>query len=302
MPPLLQKLVFTTIRVGLRCLAVVMPRPAGRLAYRIFSTPRSRARVPAAAVDIMARAERVTLDVDGEQVAAYRWTRGDEERPRAVIAHGWESRAARLVVWVEPLLDAGFEVVSYDAPAHGESEGRVSDPLRFCRALLATADHFGPIDVAVGHSLGTIALVLSVVGGRRLGYEDLSIERMVIVGGADSGVDAMAMFCDLLGLGEGFLPLLLDGAADAAGGHSVASFDVHRIFVDRPIPVFWQHDRDDTAVPLAAAQRVDAACPHVELLVTEGLGHHAIARDPEVIRRAVDFLLAEPSRRLGLAS
>ncbi len=277
-------------RLYLRTLERISPRLAGRQAYRLFSRPRLRRPVPKAVQKVMAQAELLTLQVDGKRVAAYRWpaTSGDAA-PRVFLVHGWESRAARLAVWVEPLLAAGFEVASFDAPAHGDSEGSHADPVRFVRAIHALAERVGSPQAFVSHSLGAFSTVLACAAGELLDRENQVPDRMVFLAGAESGVDAMTMFCEVLGLGTGFASLLI-AAAGEEGGHPVPSFDVHRRLATRPIPTLWLHDPADLEVPYSGAQKVADACPHVILQDAPGLGHHNIARDPSTLRRGLAFL------------
>ncbi len=303
----MNRLVLNLIRLYLRGLARVVPGTAGRQAFRLFSTPRRRASVPSAVEALMSRSEGFDVDSGGLRIAAYRWrSTGETDRaqgaPRVMLVHGWESRAARLAVWVEPLLAAGFEVVAFDGPAHGDSAGRRANPMVFARAMGAVVERTGPVTACVGHSMGGLAALLTICGGRLLGQEALEMERLVLLAGADSSVDAMTMFCDILGLGEGFphrgtngtfLPLLMAGAAEVAegiGGHQVTDFDAHRLFVDYPVPTLWLHDPEDAEVPFEAAERVARVCPHVTLEPANGLGHHHIARDPAMIRRGLEFL------------
>ncbi len=286
-------IVLTLLRVYFQILARVAPRTAGRHAYRLFSTPRKRASVPSPVEAVMARAERLEVEAGEFRIAAYRWSaRADagEAPPRIMLMHGWESRAARLAVWVDPLLDAGFEVASFDAPAHGESTGRRANPMVFVNAMRAVTERVGPLSACICHSMGGLSSLLAVGGGNLFDGEALTVERLVILAGAGSGVDAMTMFCDILGLGKSFLPLLLEGAAENADGRQVADFDAHRLFGDHPVPTLWLHDPEDAEVPFEASERVARACPHVNLEPIRGLGHHRIARDPKMIRRGRDFL------------
>ena len=286
----MQSFVLLSIRFSLRALAVVWPRAAGRLAYRLFSTPRMRRPVPPWAEEVMARAERVDLSVGDQRIVAYRWGAGARpEAPRVLLVHGWESRAARLAKWVEPLEAMGFEVLGFDGVAHGDSEGRRADPGAFVASMGAVVDRFGPVDACVAHSLGGLSTLIATAGAQMLEIERLPIQRLVVIAGAESGVDAMGMFCEALGLGERFLPLVL-GAAEESAGHPVAAFDGHRIFAEDSIPTLWFHDPDDQDVPLASAEKVARVCPHVTLERTEGLGHHRIVRDPSVLRKGIRFL------------
>ena len=55
-------------------------------------------------------------------------------------------------------------------------------------------------------------------------------------------------------------------------------------------PALIVHDRDDHDVPYAHGEEIALAWPGAELLTTSGLGHRAVVRDPEVIRRTLAFL------------
>jgi len=57
-------------------------------------------------------------------------------------------------------------------------------------------------------------------------------------------------------------------------------------------PVLIVHDTSDTDVPYTHAEEIALAWPQSELFTTTGLGHRAILRDPEVVRRTVEFLRA----------
>jgi pimeloyl-ACP methyl ester carboxylesterase len=61
-------------------------------------------------------------------------------------------------------------------------------------------------------------------------------------------------------------------------------------------PALIIHDRDDPDVPYAHAEEIANAWPGAQLVATTGLGHRAILRDPDVVRRTVDFLRAGVGR------
>jgi pimeloyl-ACP methyl ester carboxylesterase len=56
------------------------------------------------------------------------------------------------------------------------------------------------------------------------------------------------------------------------------------------VPALIFHDRDDRDVPYAHGEEIAGAWPGAQLVPTSGLGHRAILRDPDVIRRTVTFL------------
>ncbi len=85
--------------------------------------------------------------------------------PTVVLVHGWGSRASRLGALAVALVEAGFRVVAFDAPAHGESTGRFASLPEFARALVDVAEAAGPIHGLVGHSLGGAAVAMAMRQG-----------------------------------------------------------------------------------------------------------------------------------------
>ena len=55
------------------------------------------------------------------------------------------SRAGRFSALAQALVDAGFRVVLFDAPAHGASMGRQASLPQFSRALRAVGEAMGPV-------------------------------------------------------------------------------------------------------------------------------------------------------------
>src|SRR5205085_10246750 len=115
------------VRTGLR-LAHRLPGGVGPAwAARLFTSPRRHPR-PAREAAVLATARAVTLDVvtratgrdRAQRLAAWRWGTG----PTILLVHGWEGRGAQLGALVEPLVDAGFSVLTFDGPAHGDSSGK----------------------------------------------------------------------------------------------------------------------------------------------------------------------------------
>ena len=70
-------------------------------------------------------------------------------------------RGLQLGAFVEPLVEAGYRVVAYDGPAHGESPGRRTNIFKLTEGLMAVADAVGPLSGVIAHSLGTTAVLLA---------------------------------------------------------------------------------------------------------------------------------------------
>ena len=62
-------------------------------------------------------------------------------------------------------------------------------------------------------------------------------------------------------------------------------------------PALIVQDANDPDVSVADAEAIHAAWPGAELMITSGLGHRAVIRDPEIMRRTVEFVSRAPVRR-----
>jgi pimeloyl-ACP methyl ester carboxylesterase len=59
------------------------------------------------------------------------------------------------------------------------------------------------------------------------------------------------------------------------------------------LPALLVHDETDEEIPFEHGISLAAAMRTAQFKATRGLGHHRVARHPEVIRRVVDFLATE---------
>ena len=108
------------LRAGAACFSAAAPGLAAMAAERLFLTPPRprRRRVPRA----LAGADAFALTAAGGTVRGWRIGEG----PAVLLVHGWGGRASQLLSLAEPLLGAGCSLVTFDAPAHGLSSGRIA--------------------------------------------------------------------------------------------------------------------------------------------------------------------------------
>src|SRR2546428_753429 len=106
------------------------PRLAARWAERLFCSPPRRP-ISERMAAWLAGGRRVDLPVGRRRVAA---RAGGWRGPGVLLVRGWGSRGARFVDLGGALLASGFRVVTFDAPGHGASSGRLSSGPEFARA------------------------------------------------------------------------------------------------------------------------------------------------------------------------
>src|SRR3989442_4322988 len=165
------------------------PRLAARWAARLFCSPPRRP-VSERMAAWLSGGRRFDLTVGGRRVAAWSW---GERGSGVLLVHGWGSRGARFVDVGGALLVSGFRVVTFDAPGHGASSGRLSSGLEFARAAFAVATAVGPASAVVGNSLGGLAAALAIESG-------LAARRAVFIAPSANANTYSAQFASLLGV------------------------------------------------------------------------------------------------------
>src|SRR5258706_8737835 len=133
--------------------ALLFPELAGAWAERLFLTP-PRNGAAAAALDLI-DARSSMFEHKGRHIATWRW--GSRDAPAVILAHGWGGCAAQMRALLFPLLSPGYQVIAYDQPAHGVSEGRLTGLPDFADLLAELAWHHGETRPLLGHSLGGAA-------------------------------------------------------------------------------------------------------------------------------------------------
>ena len=223
---------------------------------------------------------------------AWEWEALGARRGRVLLTHGWGGRAASWKAWIEPLRKAGFDVVAYDSPAHGDSPGKLTHLPRHARGLVRVAEKLGPFDALVGHSLGAMATALTASGTAPV-VQAVPARRIVLIAGPNRVDDMFARFSQVIDMDDRQL-LALHRFAKKLAGRDISEFEVREMLERWGGPTFVIHDEDDDEVPVGDAEAM-AQAQNVSLLRTEGLGHRRVLKSPEVIAAALAFLTAEPA-------
>ena len=273
------------LRFVFRTLQRVAPARAARWAEVLFFTP-PRTRVTPEGRALLEEARPFSVRVDGSRLAAWSWGDG----PIVYLVHGWGSRGGRLAAFVPPLVDAGFQVVTHDAPGHGASDGRLSSMPEFARALRGVVEAVGEMHGVIAHSLGASASTLAMHWGLR-------VPRAVFLApAADPPGFAFRFGEETLGLDAATVALVRENS-ERRLGVQWSDLQVPPMAQTLDVPLLVIHDRDDAVVPWADGSEIVAAWPGASLVTTMGLGHRNIVCAPEVIARAVGFLAGGPAAK-----
>ncbi|AWH85817.1 alpha/beta hydrolase [Flavobacterium album] len=271
------------ILVTAKILEVTSPKLAAKFAIKLFTTPMKFA-LPKREVEMdrNTRQEMVEIPVLGKKINVYHY--GDCQH-KVLLVHGWSGRGTQLHSIADKLLKCGYSTISFDAPAHGKSEGKTSDMTEFIKCILELEKQYGPFEFAVGHSLGAMSVLNSIKRG-------LNVKKVVIIGSGDVIKDIMDDFSRKLGMNVATGELMIR-MFEKKFGETINTYSAYIAAKEVDVPVLMFHDEDDADVPVSAAYHIKEHLTNAELVITKGLGHRKILGDSKVIKKIIQFLTEE---------
>lgn len=204
-------------------------------------------------------------------------------KKKVLLVHGWSGRSTQLFMIADKLLENGYMIISFDAPAHGSSEGKYTSMPEFIDCIHQLNEEFGPFDAAVGHSFGGTSLYNSYVQGK------FPLKTLVTISAADLISDVIKNFTQNLGL-KSIIANKMKTYYDTLLGYDVNNFSSSVKAQKIKTPTLVVHDTLDGDVAVSCAKNIRQNLQNGSLLITEGLGHTKILRDNETMDKIVDFI------------
>ena len=276
-----RQLTLKYIRTKFKLLSALSKRKAAEKAFELFTTPQSRTKK--AEPPIFQQAEKLHFDFKENTIKGYRWNHPSNKK--IVILHGYESSIINFESYIQPLIDKGFEVLGFDAMAHGASTGKMINVLLYKELILHIIQLYGPINFFIAHSLGGLALSLALEEVPQ--NENI---KAVLIAPATETTTASDQLFKILKL-DNAVRKEFDALIIEKSGHPASWFSAARAADTIRSSILWVHDKEDDMTPYNDIQRIiDAKHPNYQFLITEGLGHRRIYRDAKVARQIIDFL------------
>lgn len=262
-------------------LGQIFPEYIGNHAYeKWFTVPPTP--TPKRELACLEAATTEVVDVYGLPVMTYRWGEG----PAILFIHGWAGRGTQVFPYIEPLTQAGYQVVSIDGPAHGRTPGKRTSFLQTVDVALAMQEIYGTFSGVITHSFGGVVLNVSLNFG-------FSTKKAVCICPPENFEMMFSNFVDTVSLPKAAEEVMRKKLHSSYGHiiQDMVSSVKNTELID--FPMLLIHDRDDPEIPWQASQHIADALPNAEAHFTNGLKHRRIVRDPEVVRTAIDFLLRD---------
>ena len=264
-------------------LSLIAPHIAVRIADKMFFTPMGLPR-PVSEMPYYELAVHTSIEYDGKKVAIYSWGEGEET---VILAHGWASRGTRLGNFAEPLNKKGFRVISFDMPAHGDSEGKTTNLFEGSEIISQIYEKFSPVRAIIGHSFGGMALSNAIY------RHNLNVKRAVIVASPFTMNYIIESFRELINITTKVNDMMIARIQKRFKENrnlNILELSVDSFAGELKMPFLVIHDKEDKDVPYSQGEGYANSLPNVEFVTTNGLGHRRILKDPEIINKIVEFI------------
>src|SRR5688572_21693556 len=276
-----QQLALGYIRTKFRVLSALSKQKAAEKAFQLFCTPqyRNKKKLP----PVFEKAEKLNFNFEGYNIQGYRWNYPSDKK--LLILHGFESSVINFDRYIKPLTKAGFEVLAFDAPAHGRSSGKQINVLVYKNFVLHIHTMYGPITSFIAHSFGGLALSLALEE-----MEQNKNNKIVFIAPAAETTTAIDSFFNFLRLDKE-VRKEFNSIITKKSGHSPEWFSILRIAKSINGQVLWLQDKDDEMTPLSdVAPIIEKKYSNFEFIISEGLGHRRIYRDNNSFKTIMNFL------------
>jgi pimeloyl-ACP methyl ester carboxylesterase len=278
---LAQKLVIGYYRAKLNLFSKLSKRKAAEKAFELFCTPYTSTKTKAPAV--FEKAEKLHLKFEDYDLVGYRWNH--PQTKKALILHGFSSTIKKFDHFVMPLVKKGYEVIAFDAPAHGESSGKTINGFQYRDTIKAVYEKFGPIHSFIAHSFGGLALSLFL---EELDYQEN--KRLVLIAPATETDSAINSFADFLKIDDEVKEEMRKIIFEKSG-YTADKISIRHAAQKIKAEVLWIHDEDDDVTPWTDAIKIQQDNhPNFQFILTKGLGHRRIYRDNKVKKAVMEFL------------
>ncbi|MDB5146561.1 MAG: alpha/beta fold hydrolase [Mucilaginibacter sp.] len=238
---------------------------------------------------LLSEAKPFTLEVDDPHFAkstlkfnGFIWGEGSR---KIMLTHGWGSKAAdfaELIIALKNIDDT--QIIAFDAPGSGSSEGELSNLLLFAKAAVAVIKTFGAPDVVIGHSLGGMANAIAI---KETGIKPALLISIAPLINLKQNFIASLNAADVSPIWQGkfFIEFEALFNMDASG------FTLNNLYPADAVTRHWlAYDPEDKIAPFAFLESFLTNHPEVETVVYEGLGHDKIIKDENVIADIVRLI------------
>lgn len=253
------------------------PKKIAKKAFELFCTPR-KGKVQGVQKSFLSNAKDELLESNGVSLQTYRWIGAG---PTALLMHGWESNTFRWRQVVAQLQKEDYNIIAFDAPAHGYSSGAMLHVPLYADCAQTVIEYYTPKFI-IGHSLGGMTMIYN-----QYKYKNVFVEKIISLGAPSELSDFMRQYKNILGLSSTMMKHL-EAYFISIFSLNFSDFSSPKFANSLNIPGLIIHDELDYVAPFWSSEQVHAVWQNSLFIKTKGLGH-SLHQD-KVRRQIIDFM------------
>jgi pimeloyl-ACP methyl ester carboxylesterase len=259
--------------------ALFAPLAAGKRAVEVFRTPLS-GRLREHHQTLLRKAQYELIETKEYRIPTYLW---DHTGPTVLLAHGWQSNAARWRSLIDRLRKNQYRIVALDAPGHGASPDKYFDALLYSKHLQVVVEKFQPAFI-IGHSAGGMAAMYYLAENR-----PTFVKGVAVMAAPGSLYSVLKGFQKVLKLSDQVMQQM-ERAFALLGYSNLRDFDLAQFAARIDLPALLLYDHEDTIATVGDGREVAEHWQGSRFMAFAGHGHSMQHKE---VYQALEQFLAE---------
>jgi len=261
------------------------PKSATKLALKLWSTvPKYKPSFQEKVLIESAGRKRIPFQESKYQPSRntyytlYSWGKG----PSVLLVHDWGGCGAQMASLAQPLVKAGYQVITFDAFAHGNSPGKQTDLAEIVGIIKDIETKFNGFHAIIAHSYGALAAGIALQDG-------VKANKLVVCSAATALDFYLRKFSKKLNASREMRGRIIVNVTNRLG-MNIEKLSLVHIAARLNRPVLILHDQNDEVVDHREALALSKCWPGSELVMTSGLGHFGILKDSKTIQKIQQYI------------
>lgn len=266
----------------LKIIEFINPNLTTMLAAKIFTTPiKHNTPQREKEMDDNTFQKKLFIPKIKKEIVVYEY--GDKNSIKSVLlVHGWSGRGTQLYKIADEMIKNGYKTISFDAPAHGKSSSKTTLILEFIECILELDKIYSGFEIAIGHSLGGMALLNAKNYGLR-------VNKIISIGAGNSITEITKEFVVKLNLKPNQVDKLIT-YFEKKYNLKMEKFSSNINAKEIYIPVLIIHDENDIDVSINCAFQIKKELKNGILFISKQLGHRKILYNQIIINKIQEFI------------
>ena len=260
------------------------PKSATKLALKLWSTvPKYKPSFQEKLLIESAGRKRIPLESkyqpsQNTYYTLYSWSKG----PSVLLVHDWGGCGAQMASLAQPLVKAGYQVITFDALAHGDSPGKQTDLSEIVGIIKDIETKFNGFHAIIAHSYGALAAGIALQDG-------VKANKLVVCSAATALDFYLRKFSKKLNASRELHGRIMVNVTNRLG-LNIEKLSLVHIAARLNRPVLILHDQNDEVVDHREALALSNCWPGSQLVMTSGLGHFGILKDSKTIQKIQQYI------------